>query len=273
MTWIRTRWERFRESLRRNRPYLIIVGLLITFVVIFEMPKVVVIIGSGEVGVEYKLFYQGTVTDYVYPEGIHFIWPWNTIAVYNTRIQESKEALSVLTRDGLEVEIDLSIRYHPESTMIGVLHQTVGPDYVHKIAIPEVESAVRTSVSTMSIEELYTGGVHPASQTQSSTSAAAAQPGTAVVTATLPETLSDRQDTTLIGAMNKAVDQAAKKYVLIDDVIVTRIKVPEYVQAAIQKKIEQQQIAESGIFRIQQSEFEAKRNATLNQGLTPSCFS
>ena len=274
MKWIQARWQRFREFLRRNLPFLILAGLIFTLVVAFELPKMVVVIRSGEVGVEYKLFNQGTVTDYLYPEGVHLVWPWNTIFIYNTRIQESKEVLSVLTNDGLDVEIDLSIRYHPETTMIGVLHQTVGPDYVHTIAIPEVESAVRTTVSTMTIEQLYTGGLHAASTTQSSTSAASSQPNTATVTAPLQapnveEVIANREDTTLIGAINKAVDQAAKKYVLIDNVIVTRIKIPDSVQAAIQNKVTQQQLAEAGKFRIQQSVYEAQRNTTLNQGLTP----
>ena len=271
MRWISEHWALFRDFLRRNRPYLVLVGLVVTFVAIFEEPRIVVIIHSGELGVQYKLFLQGTVTDHLYSEGIHLIWPWNTMFIYNTRIQASNESLSVLTNDGLQVTIDLSIRYHPESTMIGVLHQTVGPDYVHTIAIPEVESAVRTSVSTMTIEQLYQG-VHAGLQTQSSTSAAAATPNTAVVAAAAEE----REDTTLIGAINKAVDQAAKKYVLIDDVIVTRIKVPDYVQAAIQKKLEQQQVAEAEQFRVQQSVLEiqvaaneATRNNTLSKSLTP----
>jgi regulator of protease activity HflC (stomatin/prohibitin superfamily) len=218
-----------------------------------------VIVHPGEVGVEYKLFFQGTVTDYLYPEGIHFLWPWNRMYIYNTRVQETKETLAVLTKDGLEVEIGLSIRYRPERAMIGVLHQTVGPDYEKKIAIPEVESAVRTSAGEMTIQELYEGR-RAASRSQDQDSTETTQ----------------HEDATLIGAINKAVDQASKRYVLIDNVIITRIKLPDYVQAAIQKKIEQEEVALAQEYRLRESRTEvdiateqARRNHTLSESLTP----
>jgi regulator of protease activity HflC (stomatin/prohibitin superfamily) len=84
------------------------------------------------------------------------------------------------------------------------------------------------------------------------------------------------EDNTLIGAINKAIDEAAKKYVLIDNVVVTRIKVPDYVQASIQKKIEQQQVDEALEFRLDQSRKEiaiatneAQRNNTVKASLSP----
>jgi regulator of protease activity HflC (stomatin/prohibitin superfamily) len=285
MKWISERWGEFGAYLRRNRPYLILFGLVLAFITIFEAPHMYVVVHPGEIAVEYKLFLQGTITDRLFGEGIHFIWPWNRMYVYNTRIQEAGQNLSVLTKDGLEVTISLSIRYHPELTMIGVLHQQIGPDYANTIAIPEVDSAVRTSVGEMTIEELY-GGVRETSQVVSATSGAAGTPNSAAVATgltaataagvTTAQTLAVSEDTTLIGAINKAVDQAAKKYVLIDNVIITRIKVPDYVQAAIQKKIEQQQVAETTNYKVQESMLqiqvannEAQRNLTLSKSLTP----
>lgn len=281
MSWIGARWRRFREQINHNRPYMVIFGLILFFALVFELPSMVVVVHSGEVGVVYKLFFQGTVTDYLYPEGIHFIFPWNKMYIYNTRIQQTRRTLSVLTREGLQVEIGLSIRYHPELTMIGVLHQQVGPDYEQTIAIPEVEEAVRQTVGRMSIEQLYEG-VQSGTESQSSTTGTAAagpnslnqvtgaQPVTSAGTPTLR-----REDSPLIEAINKAADEASKKYVLIDGVTMTQIKIPDYVQAAIQKKVEQQQIAETQRFRIDQSEAEktiaaneAARNTTLAKSLS-----
>lgn len=320
MDWIKASWIDFIVLLRRSQAYLIVFGLLATFLLIFELPHMIVVVHSGEAGVLFKVFNKGTITDYLYPEGVHFILPWDTMTIYNTRIQESKEVLSVLTDDGLEVEIDLSIRYHPEPNMIGVLHQTVGPDYVHKVAIPEVESAVRSSVGRMSSELLYMGltaatvrnalpdlpvGISATPEANATpeatnprpaatTASSAIQLATAVSSGppnntsengvSLESSIGKSQDLSAVGgdqsllvAINNAIEQAAKKYVLIDDVLITRIKLPDYVQASIEKKIEQKQIAESQEYLLDQSKTEveiannkAAANNALQSGLSES---
>ena len=86
--------------------------ILIIFTLLFN--EIVVMIGPGEGGVLYRPFHEGTVITKVYPEGIQLIWPWDTMYIYNTRVQEQPHAFDALTQHGLKVHFKLSVRYRPE---------------------------------------------------------------------------------------------------------------------------------------------------------------
>ena len=64
--------------------------------------KSIVTIGSGEAGVEYRLFGGGVVTDEPpLDEGLRFILPWNSVFIYEVRQQEVFEYLAqVIVRCG-----------------------------------------------------------------------------------------------------------------------------------------------------------------------------
>ncbi len=129
-------------------------GILL-FLVIYFAPDIFYSIRSGEVGVLYLRFAGGTQTDRVLGEGMKIIPPWDKLFIYNVRVQEVKHSMDVLTSEGLKVKLDLSIRYHPELEMVGLLHQQVGPDYADKIVIPEVESSLRTAMAGTSLHDVY----------------------------------------------------------------------------------------------------------------------
>src|SRR5579871_3048486 len=114
------------------------------------------VIFGGEVGVLYLRFAGGTQTDRVLGEGMKVIAPWDRLFIYNVRVQEVKHEMNAITDEGLKVKLDLSIRYHPEVELVGLLQQQVGPNYRDQIVIPEVESAVRTLVGASSMTQVYT---------------------------------------------------------------------------------------------------------------------
>src|SRR5262245_64980937 len=109
-----------RARIRRYGTHLTIAFLCLLFLGVFCAPKMLVVIGPGEVGVIYRLFWGGTVVDRIYGEGLYVVSPWNRMYVYSTRVQEIKQPLEVITRDGLVVQLELSIRFHPEENMVGV---------------------------------------------------------------------------------------------------------------------------------------------------------
>ncbi|RKZ80931.1 MAG: prohibitin family protein, partial [Candidatus Parabeggiatoa sp. nov. 1] len=61
--------------------------LVLFWALFFFWPRIVISINSGEAGVLYWRFFGGTETDRVYAEGIHVIAPWDTMYIYNVRIQ------------------------------------------------------------------------------------------------------------------------------------------------------------------------------------------
>lgn len=211
-------------SLRRIMPSLIISSLLGLFVFVYFIPEIFITVYSGEAGVLYRRFFGGTVTDKVYGEGLHLILPWDEMFVYNVRVQEVEKEISVLTKSGLRADITISIRYHPEYDFTGVLHKRVGPDYAEKIVVPEVVSSLRTTIGQYTAEELYT-----------------------------------TSHTLLTKTIVDSLEEVANNYVVINDVIIRRIDLPEIVQTAIQEKLQQKHIAESFVFRIEREKLEAQR--------------
>jgi regulator of protease activity HflC (stomatin/prohibitin superfamily) len=253
-----------------NRDYwliLIVVASIPIFLFLFLIPRMFIPIGPGELGVLYRLLW-GTAVDEIYGEGLQFISPLNTMYIYNIRVQEVKRTLDVLTFDGLVVQLELSIRYHPDPDMLGVLHVFVGPNYVDQIVVPIVASVVRTTIGQLTIEQLYTGEA-PQQIRERREATITGRPLS-------PEEARFRRPDFLPDIIARALTRASKRYVVIDEVIIITITIPAYVQEAIQEKLRQQQLAQAQDYRIKQAQlerdvktYEADANKQLSDSLTP----
>lgn len=140
------------------------------------------------------------------------------------RIQEHAHAFNIISKDGLTIEVVLSIRFHPKVELLGVLHQEVGPDYLNLIVIPEVQALARSTFGAYTPEEMY-----PTKRTL------------------IEETLS------------RATSQVSERYVVLDDLLVKEIKLPPLIKTSIEKKRVEQQNALAMSFRIQREEQEVVR--------------
>ncbi len=186
----------------------------------------------GEAAVFWSRFFGGTDILSVYSEGLHLILPWDKMYVYNVRIQEIKPEMDVLTKNGLQVHIKLSIRYAPEYKLLGVLHQQVGMEYADKVIIPEIEAVIREIIGTLNAEEVYTTGRK-----------------------------------LIVEAINKAIEQVAQRYINIDDVLVRGIILPEEVAESIRNKIKQKHLAEAHTYVIEREKKEATRKRIEAEGI------
>jgi len=132
----------------------VIIGVIILVIL---LSKSTTTINSGEVGVLYKTFGGGVVTDMApLGEGFHVVAPWNKVFVYNVRQQELLEReMLVLSANGLEIKLDASVLYQPTAATVGFLHQTRGQDYLSSVIIPAVRSATRSVVGRYTPEQLY----------------------------------------------------------------------------------------------------------------------
>lgn len=216
----------------RYLPATITSTIVILLLLIYFQPYIFITIKSGEQGVLYRRFAGGTVTDQLFKEGFHVIFPWNKMTVYDTRIQQRNHSLFVLTAEGLRTELTLSIRYYPHRNALGVLHQQIGPDYLEKVVVPEVDNTLRILVGKMTVDELYTG-----------------------------------KNGGLQSLITKSIAEIEKNYVVIEDVVLQQIKLSDKVESAIEAKIEQKQLAEAYQYRLTAEEQEAKRKKTEADGI------
>lgn len=230
--------------IKRNLATIITLVLITALFLAFFWSSVVISIKPGEVGVLYRRFGQGTVTDMTYPEGITLIFPWNIMYIYDTRIQQHPHSMVALTKEGLKVELAISIRYYPELETVGILHQRVGPDYLNKIVVPEVESNIRVQIGQLTIDQMYS------------------------------------PDPELLQLMvNETMDQLEKNYITIQGVVITRITLPQSIETVMEKKIESKELADTYTYRLEVEKLEANRklieaegikafNETINKSLT-----
>ena len=163
--------------------------------------------------------------DTVFHEGVHLMFPWDIMYVYDIRIQSIDHEVEVLSTDGLEIRVTVTTRYFPVLKNLPQLHQKVGPDYMSRIVIPEVATAVREVMGQYRPEELYTRR-------------------------------SDEMEDEIRG---RAARQVQDRYVTVDDVLIRRIALPESVQQAIQRKLTQEQEAQEYDFRLDKERKEAQR--------------
>jgi|GEM_PF-95526 len=144
--------KRFFEE---NRMTFVVFLLIILFVIVYLAPRIFIFINAGQAGVLFKRFFGGVVTTNVYGEGFRIISPWNTMTIYDIRVQQLPIEYDVLTKNGLRVKVKLSIRFHLKDETLGVLHQRIGPRYVEKIVIPIAESSVRSIVGESTAQDLF----------------------------------------------------------------------------------------------------------------------
>lgn len=216
--------SRANRHARENLPMYVMSILLILIVLVYFWQSIFITIHAGEAGVLYRRFGGGTVVDRVYPEGFHVIFPVNIMTIYNVRFQTVAHQMEVLSSKGLKITLSMSIRYRPERQVLGVLHQEVGPDYLNRIIIPEVEAKIRAILGQYDAEEIYTSKRGVVQE-----------------------------------VVNESLAQVSQRFVTVDNVMITNIELPVRIREAIESKLEQQQVAQAYVFRLAREEKEAER--------------
>ena len=228
---VKRRFEWLRRLYENNRIQLILFVLAFLFFVVYMSPNIFIVVKSGESGVLWRRFAGGTVIDQPpTEEGLQYIFPWDKLTIYNVRVQEEHYKMQVLTRNALPIQLDVSVRYHPEKEMLPILHKNVGPDYLKTVVLPEVENVLRAAIGEWEAEQLYANS------------------------------------TALHGVISEAVEQIGQRYIKVDDVLIRKITFPPAIAAAIEHKLKEQQAALAYKYKIEQAKQEAERKKIEAEG-------
>lgn len=150
---LRHAWHCLCERLHAYRFELVIFIIVAT---IFLFPFVYHTIPAGNVGVLWKRFDNGTVTDKVYPEGYILTLPWDLVFIYDTRLQTTENEIEVLSSDGLKITLALVWRFHLMPENAGEMHKLVGPNYPDRLVVPTVGARTRDIIAVYQPDEVYT---------------------------------------------------------------------------------------------------------------------
>lgn len=218
-----------------------IVGVVIILLGI--LTSCIIQIGVGEVGVK-KLF--GKVQDDVLTGGLHFVNPlidiqrmdiktmnYTMSGVHDEGSKSGDDAIKVLTADGLEVTMDLSVLYRVVPKDAPKLLKETGVDYEDKIVRPLTRTRIRDNAVYYDAVALYS-------------------------------TKRDEFQQRIFRSIEK--DFSARG-LLLEQLLVRNITLPESVKATIEQKINAEQDAQKMQFVLQKEKQEADRKRIEAQGI------
>ncbi len=219
---------------------------VVTLILIISLSSSIFLtIDAGERGIIFKRFSGGLDKDKTYVPGFHMIAPWNDMYVYDVREKQLEESMTVLSNDGLDIKLDVTIRINPQYNHIADLHEKFGKDYVNSLVRPEVRSSVRKIIGRYKPEELY----------------------------------SSKRDEVQTLIQKDLEESLAKNYIELRTTLIRDVSLPDKVKAAIEDKIEAEQQALKYQYTLQKERKEAERkvieaqakadaNRILNASLT-----
>jgi len=161
--------QAYRRFFRRHVPALSVMLMVALLGLIVLYPFIVITVPSGQVGVLWKRFNgydlycwcfvgRGTLLDpqELRDEGLHIIWPWDKLYLYNLRLQSTTKTYNAITKDGVVVSAQINIRFQLLHNYVGVLHKFIGPNYLQSVVDPEIGSRAREVISQYTAQEVYT---------------------------------------------------------------------------------------------------------------------
>ncbi|MCO4819630.1 MAG: prohibitin family protein [Bacteroidetes bacterium] len=211
---------------------LTIIGGAVGLILLIVLFKSFVTIHSGEAGVLYERFNGGVNTEEVLGEGFHLVAPWNQVFVYEVRQQEAHENMAVLSSNGLEIALDLSLWFKPANADLGFLHKTKGENYLDRVVKPAARSATRSVVGRYTPEQIY----------------------------------SSKRDVIQEEIYLETKKILDKQYVQLNEVLVRDVTLPTTIKEAIERKLKQEQESLEYEFRLQKATKEAEKQKIEAEG-------
>lgn len=224
--------NKLKSWVKDRAPYLIVGILVLMLILLVVWSRVFIVIKPGQAGVLYRMLSTGTVTDYVYAEGLHILQPLNSMQIYDTRVQIVFHQFDVLTSSGLPIKLSLAVRYRPIYELLGALHQQVGPDYPNKIILPQIESVLRRNIGGYTPEDIYTN-----------------------------------REGVLSKIITLALEEVGRKFIQVDDIIIRSVELPESVRKSIEAKLVSEQQFLAYNFKLKAEAEEAKRKSIEAAGI------
>lgn len=230
-----------REELQRVARGVRISGLVI--VIIGFMTSCIKQIDAGQIGVK-SLF--GKVDDDVLTSGLNFVNPLVDVRVVDIKTQNytmsgvhdegdkaGDDAIRVLTADGLEVVIDLTVLYRVTSTEAPRIVRETGLDYRDKIVRPLTRTKIRDNAVYFTAVDLY----------------------------------SNKRDQFQSRIFKNIEEDFKKRGLVLEQLLVRNITLPATVKGSIEEKIKAEQDAQKMEFVLQKEKQEAERKRVEAQGI------
>jgi regulator of protease activity HflC (stomatin/prohibitin superfamily) len=202
-----------------------------------------VVIEPGLVGVQSTF---GKVNNTVLPSGLRIVNPISKITEFDVRTQnytmsgvhdeghkQGDDAIRALTKDGLEISIDLSVLYRLQPDQCPTILQTIGEDYEEKIIRPLSRTRIRDNAVFYEAVELF----------------------------------SSKRDEFQQRIFKTLETDFLQRGIRLEQMLIRNIILPASVKATIESKINAEQEAQKMQFVLQKEQQEAERKRVEAQGI------
>jgi regulator of protease activity HflC (stomatin/prohibitin superfamily) len=259
----------FWRYIGRHLPGLAVTILVGMLTVVVLWPYMVINVPSGQVGVLWKRFNgfdlycgcwvgRGTVLDprELREEGLHLIWPWDKLYLYDLRLQSTTQTFNAISKDGVNVKAQISVRYQLLHNSVAVLHKFIGPGYLNSVLNPEIGSQARQIISQYTAQQVYTSRDTIQKQIRDS-----AQKSLEVNLDKLVQPEATEQPDP------KHYNDFLQDSIQILDTLVLSIELPPEIVAAINRQTEQFYMIQEYKFRVEREAEESKRKQIEADGI------
>jgi prohibitin 1 len=140
-----------KKRFNKQEASLALLGLVVA--VLIAMLQFWTIIPAGHVGV---VDFFGTVSDNTLKPGVNLVNPAAKVIKFDARTQEIREEMTVPSKEGLTVQLEISLLFSLSFENANMIYKSVGEDYAAKILIPQFRSVVRGVTARYEARALYT---------------------------------------------------------------------------------------------------------------------
>lgn len=177
----------------------------------------------------------GKLYDTVDTPGVHFKRPRANYNSYPKRIREHTPLIEVRTKDGMSVKIDTTTWYMVDSNNIDKIYKEIAATVdalAENIIYPALRTTIKNTASQYNVKQLYVSRSEISKQ-----------------------------------IYEDAKVELNKKYVILDNVLLRDIKLPENIENAVQMKIKAQQDAEAAEYKKEKAIEEAETKVEEAKGI------
>ncbi len=192
--------------------------------------NVFTVVSAGTVGV---VDFLGSVSDNTLKAGVNLVNPMANVVKFSIKTQELKEVMNVPSKEGLSVQLEISLLFRLTPDNANIIYKTVGQNYADIILMPQFRSVVRGVTARYEAKALYT-----ASRER------------------LAGEIMNELDS-LVGPRGITIETAALRQIIL----------PERLTKSIEEKLQAEQESQRMAFVLKKEEQEAERKRIEAKGI------
>ena len=219
------------EDGNKKRSRLALIGMIIAVIFIVTFANPITVVPAGHVGV--KDFFGLVSADMLSP-GLRIVVPFTKVVKLSVQTQEIMEQADTPSREGLIINLDVSLLYRLDPGQAADIYKKVGADYVKVVVDPQLRSAIREITASYDAKSLY----------------------------------SSERNKIAKEIQDMFIQLTKGRGIITDQVLLRKVGLPSTVANAIQEKLKREQESEQMKFVLQKEQQEAERKRIEAQGIS-----